>query len=181
MRKVTEGLTLVELVVTMAVMAILAAVAFPGMSDYYDKQRLISQTRAIIDLAQLARSEAIKHSAAGAADAKSVAMTISPTSPWFIGLSNGSAACSGTSCVINQGGASVSHTVSADDCTGCTMTAPTGQTVIVFDLRGLASGAAARTVTLRSPKGRSLTLSISRLGRISVCSPGGSVTGYVTC
>ena len=116
MRRILRGLTLIELVVTVAVLSVLAAVALPGMSDYTDKQRLVSQMRAVADLAQLARSEAIKHSAAGDAATKTVAMTISPGSNWFVGLANGTAACSGTGCVINQSGNSVAHTVSGTEC-----------------------------------------------------------------
>ena len=56
----SRGFTLIELVVTVAVVAILAAVAFPGMGDFIDRQRLVGQTLAIADLAQTARSEAIK-------------------------------------------------------------------------------------------------------------------------
>jgi type IV fimbrial biogenesis protein FimT len=177
----SRGLTLVELVVTLAVVGILAAVALPGMSDYFDRQRLVSQMREIADVAQLARSEAIKRSASGPSDLKTVAMTISPGSPWFIGLSNGTAACSGSGCVINEGGTAVSHTVTANQCSGCTMEAPAAQAVVVFDLRGLVTGGTEQAITLQSPKGKQLSLTINRLGRISLCTPGGSLTGYPTC
>ena len=181
MNKVHRGFTLIELMVTIAVLGILAALAFPNMQEYLDKQRLISQVRAISNLAHLARSEAIKHSAAGTSNLKTVSMTVSPTSPWYVGLSNGSTACSGSTCVINEAGVNVSHTVSATECSGCTMTSPSAQLVITFDLRGVATGGADQSITLQSPGGRQLTLSVGRLGRISLCTPAGSVTGYATC
>lgn len=179
MSKHSRGFTVIELMVTVAVLGVLAAVALPNMRDYLDKQRLVSQVRAISNLAQFARSEAIKHS--GLLNLKTVSMTVSPTAPWFVGLANGSAACAGATCVINDAGGPVSHTVSATECPGCTMSSPLAQAVIVFDLRGLVTGGADQSITLVSPLGRQLSLSISRLGRISLCTPGGSVSGYPTC
>ena len=181
MQKRQTGFTLIEFMVTIAVLGILASVAFPNMRDYLDRQRLVSQVRAISNLAQLARSEAIKHSAAGASSLKTVSLTVSPTSPWYVGLSNGSTACSGSTCVINDAGISVSHTVSATECLGCTMTSPVAQAVITFDLRGLAFGSTDQFISLQSPLGKQLSLSIGRLGRVSLCTPAGSLSGYTTC
>jgi len=177
------GFTLIELMVTVAVLGVLMAVAVPNMRDFLDRQRLVSQVREIANLAQLARSEAISHSASGAAELKSVSMTVSPGNSWFVGLSNtGTTACSGATCKINQAGASVSHTVTGTQCTTCTMVSPTstdGTKVVVFDLRGLVSGTD-RTITLQSQLGRQLSVSISRLGRISMCTPN-SLSGYPAC
>ena len=182
MNRRSLGLTLIEMVVTVAVMGVLAAAAFPGMSEFIDRQRLVSQTRAIAELAQTARSEATKRSASGASDLKSIAMTVNPGSSWSVGLANGTAACTGSTCVINQGGTAVPYAVTADQCSGCSMASPASQAVMVFDLRGLVSGAGAETaITLTSPRSKQLSVRISRLGRISLCSPGSTVTGYPAC
>ncbi|MDP1650285.1 MAG: prepilin-type N-terminal cleavage/methylation domain-containing protein [Rubrivivax sp.] len=182
MNRFSRGLTLIELVVTVAVLVVLGAAAFPDMGEFIDRHRLVSQTHAIAELAQTARSEATKRSAGGASELKSIAMTINPGSPWSIGLANGTAACSGSSCVINQGGTNVPYAVTATQCSGCAMASPASQSVMVFDLRGLVTGAVAETaITLTSPRSKQLSVRISRLGRISVCSPGGSVTGYPSC
>lgn len=179
-KRIVKGFTVIELMVTVAVLGVLAAVAFPNMRDYLDRQRLISQVRAISDLAQVARSEAIKRSAAsGGAAVNTIAMTVSPVSPWYVGLATGSAACSGVACVIS--GSTDQRLVTATECSGCTMSSPGAQAVIVFDLRGLVTGGADQAITLASPMGKQLSLSVSRLGRISLCTPGGSVNGYPSC
>lgn len=185
MKNRAKGFTVVELMVTVAVLGVLAAVAFPSMTTYLDKQRLVSQMRAIANLAQLARSEAIKHSASGAANLKTVSMTVSSGSGWFVGLADGNAACSGVTCVINESGSSVSHVVSATECTGCAMTVSPGASpvVITYDLRGLVTAGADQTITLTSPLGKQLNLTVGKLGRITLCSPAGatSVTGIIAC
>lgn len=180
-----RGFTMIELLATVAVLGVLMALAAPNMRDFLDRQRLVGQVREIANLAQLARSEAISHSASGAAEVKSIAMTVSPGTSWFVGLANGTAACSNSgtpACTINQGGANVAHTVTGSQCSTCTMVSPTtaqGAKVVVFDLRGLVSGTD-RTITLQSPMGRQLSVSISRLGRISTCTPN-SLSGYPAC
>ena len=199
----SRGFTLIELVVVVAVLGVLAAVAFPGMRNYMDKQRLVSQVRAIAELAQVARAEAIKHSSGDAL--RTVSMTVSPAGSWFVGLSNGAAACTTpATCKSNEGGALVTKFASkiaiaatgaspyiaagtappipAGPCPTCTFTSPGGQQVVTFDMRGLvATGGADLQITMQSPLGKQLGLSVSRLGRISLCTPGGSVGGYPTC
>ena len=185
MTRHTRGFTLVELVTVVAVMGVLAAIAFPGMRNYMDKQRLVSQVRAISELAQLARGEAIKHSSSAALNiSKTVSMTINPGTPWSVGLSNGTAACSTiANCVINQAGTDVGYRLTATECSTCTMSSPAAQAVITFDTRGLVmtTGAADELVTLNSPLGKNLSLSVNRLGRISLCTTGNSVGGYPAC
>lgn len=59
-RSTQQGFTLVELVVTVALVAILATLAFPDYSEFVRQWRRDSATRALTTSLQLARSEAIK-------------------------------------------------------------------------------------------------------------------------
>jgi type IV fimbrial biogenesis protein FimT len=188
-----RGFTIVELMITVAVLAILLAFAVPSMTDFYDRKRLISQTEAISNLIQLARSEAIKHSAD--TDPKTITLTVKPAAPWFVGLSNtGTTACdnAGTPCTINQAGTEITRVVTATECTGCTMTiaedtaagtAVTTPVAMVFDLRGMVTSATTHDYffTLHSPKGKQLSMFVSKIGRLSICSPAGTVANYPTC
>ena len=181
-----RGFTLIELVTVLAVMGVLAAVAFPGMRAYLDKQRLVSQVRAIAEMAQLARGEAIKHS--GATTDRRISMNVSAPTPttWYVGLVNGDAACTTqATCLITQAGSNVnqSYFVSATACPNCTMTSHSTAARILFDMRGIATttGDADQLITLQSPMNKQLAVSVSRLGRISICTPSGSLGGYPTC
>jgi Tfp pilus assembly protein FimT len=172
--------------VTVAVLSILATVAFPSFTDFIDRRRLANQTEAIIDFIQMARSEAVRHS--GVAGTRSIAMTVTPNgSAWSLGLANGEAACggSGPACAINQGGTAVPAVLTASECGSCTITAPTAQQVIVFSFRGLVESNAGagndRTIDVASPKGYKTRITISKIGRVSTCSVSGVVGGYAAC
>lgn len=188
MRRI-QGVTLIEMVVTLSVLGILAALAAPMMGDFVDKHRLVRQLRAVSDLAELARSEAMKRSGPSGAgpELKAVTMTINPGTGanWFVGLSHGPDGCaaSSASCVLNQAGTNVPQRVTGADGGSITMTQPSGAAVLLrFDFRGLVTGtASATTVTLQSPRGKRLQLQISPIGMLTVCSPGGEVSGYTPC
>lgn len=190
-RKPHRGFTIVELMITVAVLGILLAAAVPSMIDFYDRKRLISQTEAISNLLQFARSESIKHPSS--ATASLVSATIKPAAPWFVGLANGTSACTNTStCVTTEGSASVTRYLAATECTGCTLsihediptgTAVTTPVVMTFDLRGTVTTATTHDYffTLTSPRGKQLSMSVSKIGRISICSPAGTVASYPSC
>ena len=59
-RKANKGLTLAELVITMAVAAILFAVAIPSFTTMIQNNRITTQTNDIIAAISFARSEAVK-------------------------------------------------------------------------------------------------------------------------
>lgn len=179
-RKNGAGFTLIELMVSITVLAILSAIAAPSMLEFFDSKRLINQIEGIADLLQLAKSESMRRSSGSSTGVVSV--TLSPGTSWYVGLSNNSVGCSPQSaCTINQAGNSVTKVWNNADCTGCSMTAPASQQVIVFSLRGVVTGGTNQPITIQSPRGKQLRASISSLGRISVCSPSASVSGYPSC
>ncbi len=59
MRKKENGFTLIELMVTIAVMAIIAMMAAPSMTSMIRKNQLHSDAREVIELATMARSNAV--------------------------------------------------------------------------------------------------------------------------
>lgn len=57
------GLTLIELIVVLAVVAILVAFASPGLQSLLQNNQIVSQTNQLVSGLHLARSEAVKRNA----------------------------------------------------------------------------------------------------------------------
>jgi type IV fimbrial biogenesis protein FimT len=55
-----RGFTLVELLVTLAVLAVILTIAVPGFQDFVRRNRLASETNNLVSALAIARSEAIK-------------------------------------------------------------------------------------------------------------------------
>ncbi len=183
-RTTTRGLTLVELMVVIVVVAILATLAGPSFNELVERRRLANQTEAITDLLQLARSEAIKHS--NTALPRQVSVTINPGANWFVGASNGNTACTGLAganpCQLNEGGVPVTRHISNTECAGCTLAEPPAQDIITYSFRGMVeAGGGNRTIVVESPRGYRTQVSVSLIGRVAVCTTTPPVGSYPTC
>lgn len=60
MKQGSGGFTLLELMITIAIVAILITVVLPGFSEFFARNRLTAQTNDFITAISLARNEAIK-------------------------------------------------------------------------------------------------------------------------
>ncbi len=160
------GFTLVELMVTIAVLAIFAAVALPQFNTLIDKQRVVGGVDSVVDQLQLARSEAVKRSA-------NTVVTINDGTAGFVGTSSGAAACTNA--------ADCMRSVSAASCRTCTM-ASTSATSITYTRRGLPTPAATVTIVMQSGLGRQVQITVSPLGMVSTCTPAtAQLGGYPVC
>jgi type IV fimbrial biogenesis protein FimT len=174
-----RGVTVIELMIVVAVVAILASLAGPSFRSLLDRQRVRSAAANLNVDVQYARSEAVRNNAP-------VTVSFSASSsPWCYGIVGGSSACD-----CNTAGSCSLKTVRGDDFanvsitlaggTGFTISPRQGQ---ISAIAGGGSGAATTAVTFISTTTSSAQLQsrLNALGRVLQCAPGGSLPGYVTC
>lgn len=172
---VMRGFTLVELMIAVAVLAILMAIAAPSFNNFFDKYRVKRAADTFSSFLINSKSEAIKRN-------KSVRTVITGTgATWCAGMTeNATCNCSPVSdCQIDG----VDRVISSTAFKGVQLLGPaTAITPHVFEFktnRGTVAGN--NSVQLESAAGLKLNVVVSQFGRIRLCSPGGSISGYPSC
>jgi type IV fimbrial biogenesis protein FimT len=183
----SPGFTLMELMITVAVLAVLAALAAPSLSDFFDRNRLRGATDEVVSLISNARAEAVRNDLD-----VSIAMQGAGTA-WCVGANSavaptggapaaGAAACDctvTTQCLVSGGRAVVESTDFTNVSIGGLPAA------LVFDSTlGAVVPLGARTVTLTSPSGKyDLEVQINALGQAHACVPDGKpmMSGIAPC
>lgn len=163
MTRVASGFTLIELMVTIAVLAILLAIAVPSFNEASLNGKLNSMSSSFVASAQLARSEAIKRNAAVTLCASSNGTSCSGT--W----NDGWIVLAGGSPVLAQGPMT----------TGFSLTATGNATSLMFQPSGMGATSTTLTLCRKTPSIGSLqrTITISATGRPSIT----KVNGATTC
>lgn len=154
MRDILRGFTIIELLITMVILGVIAVLAIPAFGDQLARRRLEGVATDLSTDLQFARSQAV--SSGGDVRLRST---------------------STTTYVIDNGAGTVTYkTVTLP--AGITMT--NGVTVSFDATRGAA--AAAQSFALASAQtSAAMQVDVNAMGRASVCSPSGSLRGYVTC
>ncbi len=153
------GFTLVEMLITVVVLAVLVALAVPNMQDALRKRRVIAAAEAVYGQIQFARSEAIKRS-------QDISAVITTASPWSVAVAGNA-------------------TVTAGNYPDVTIAAAPATTVTFDGVRGLRSApaiAGAETVTL-TLGAYQLAIEVGAVGRVKLCTPAGAtaVGRYPAC
>lgn len=183
------GFTLVELMITVAVLVVLVTLAVPSFVDFFDRYRLRGAGDAVVSLVSNARAEAIRNDLE-----VSIAMT-GGGEDWCIGgqaaalPSGGLPAAVATPCVCNP--ADATKCLVAGQRFAVEVGAHPGVSVgalpaaFTFDSTlGAIVPLGARQVTLTSPSGKyDLAVQVNTLGQARICTPAGkpSMSGIAPC
>ncbi len=177
-----HGFTLIEAMVTIAIVSIIAAVATPAYQGFIESRRLVGATELISSQVNLAKSEALKQS-------KPIFLGLSSGAGWSIGFGD-TANCDGTNsaqCIVST---SVNGANNQQITYFITPNYPGisigAASQVRFDpVRGLATNAAgvptAASISISSPSGASTQVNVSILGRVSSCAVGNKAGGLATC
>lgn len=171
-RRLPLGFTLIELMVVVAIAAILAALALPSFTETVDKYRLRGAADNLYGDLQFSRMEAVRKN-------QSVILNFSTGGSWCYGMKLGS------NCDCTKSSSEADYCslklVRYLENTGITLTSQTFLSSPSFDpLQGLSSQAG--DIVLVSSRGRQTQVSLTRLGMASVCTPAGANSaGYSSC
>lgn len=177
-RPISLGFTLIELMVTVAIIAIIALVAIPSMTAMIETRRMQSATEFVYARVASARVEAIKQS-------KTVYVTFATgnSGNWSIGMSDKTSCQPSTApadCTVttkvNGTDTDLSYVFTGADHTRVNMTSaafgsPSSAQVSFSAGRGTSNGG---SVTLTSTDGLQTQIQVNGLGRVIICSPTGS-------
>ena len=156
MTRQANGFTLVELMITVVVLAVLALVAIPTFQEVLAKRRLEGVANELSADLQYARTQAV-------ADNTTVTLTTTSTTSYTI--------------TGNQ----TYKTVTLGQ--GSTVT--NGVTIAFLPLRGCTNATcSAPDVSIdiaNSGTTSTLQVRVNNMGRVQLCTPGGSFGGYSTC
>jgi type IV fimbrial biogenesis protein FimT len=173
-----QGFTLIELMIVVAIVAVLLSIAVPSFNDFFEKNRLKRASEAVYGLVASAKAE----SAIRDADMQ---VTIN-AGTWCVGYAN-AANCNCTlsnpsatgACSVSVAGTDVLKVVDGSDFPDVTLATNYGASVAFNRLRGTAPGG-----TLNFVSGNwELDLVISNEGRLRLCVPAGATAtmGYPSC
>ncbi len=176
MKRPNFGFSLVELLVTISVIAILSVAAVPAFQSMIESRRLIAATEGVYAHLQFARSEAVKFGLPA-----NLNISVKTGTPWCLGISNTTASCNCNTqgaCVYGPA-AVMERNLIGSAFTNVTLT--TNQANVQVDgIRG-GFGGTSGTITLTSaPSSLTTQIVFSRLGRVKICSASG-VGGYPSC
>ena len=163
-----RGLTLLEVLVTITILALLLAIALPSMQDMLTRNRLKSAAQAIAEDLQWTRSEAIKRN-------RTLRLSLD-LEHWCYGVQTWDHPCDCRLPPETASGCPLKR-VSGEDFPGIRLDA-TFKATRFEPRRATADNG---SLTLTASQGMALRVVLSRLGRVRLCAPAKDVPGYEPC
>ena len=188
----SRGVTLIELMVTIAVLAILAMLAAPSFADFFQRYRLRGAAEEVTSLVANARAEALMRN-------RNVGVVFSGTGEnWCVGAVSTPDPAGGTlvpnaadcDCTTDPASSTCKlgervTLVKGSEHDGVAVSSAASPATITFDrLTGAVAPLTGTTATMQSPNDKySLQVQVTALGRALLCVPDGSpaMAGFKTC
>jgi type IV fimbrial biogenesis protein FimT len=165
MMKPRRGLTLLEMVIALAMLAIVASIAVPSFGSAADRARLRHAAETLAaDLAE-ARYESVRRGLP-------LYLDVQPGPGWCWAVTS----APGCRCGVPQ--ACQLKSVSEKETPGVQLI---DAHAISFDPSGTMQSTTISDALLQSRRGERLRVSVSALGRASICAPEAAVPGYPAC
>ncbi len=169
-----QGFTLIEMMIVIAIIAIVLSLAVPSFNEFFEKNRLKRAAEEVYSLVTKARAEGVIRSAD-----MSVAVN---TGSWCVGYA-AAAGCNCTaadSCVVPIAGTDVLQVVDGGDFSGVTIAETFAGVGTTFD--NVEGSAGTGRVSL-SAADWDLDVIVSGMGRVIICAPASSQStmGYSAC
>ena len=176
----TQGFGMIEMMVTVAILAIIAAMAAPNLTDFISRQRVVSPAEDIRGLLQQARTEAMKQST------NITVSVIGSGTSWKLGLSDAGNCTTAATCQIvdsSTAGATNRITRMLDGANYKDASVTTTTANFTYGQNGLLTPTLAANNDIQiSHGGWGLTVRISTIGRVSICHQSGKNPGaYKPC
>ncbi|MEO8155445.1 MAG: GspH/FimT family pseudopilin [Rhizobacter sp.] len=176
-RPFASGFTLIEMVVTVAVVGIVMTTATPSLASLIDTRRIDGAATQVASDLQFARAEAVSRNQPVRISFQSDATTGGSCYVIHTGSAD-QCRCSASGPAHCEGSALQIKTVALDATQRVSVQANVGS--LVFDpLHGTASPTATLRVT--GPQGRAVHQVVNLMGRVRSCSPQAAVSGYRAC
>jgi len=172
-----QGFTLIEMMIVIAIIAIVLSLAVPSFNEFFEKNRLKRAAEEVYSLVTKARAEGVIRSTD-----MSVAVN---TGSWCVGYA-ATAGCNCTvadSCVVPVAGTDVLQVVDGSDFSGVTIAETFTGVGTTFDsVDGTINSIFGGRVSL-SAGDWDLDVIVSRMGRVIICAPASSQSsmGYSAC
>jgi type IV fimbrial biogenesis protein FimT len=181
-RNQSGGFTLVELMVTIAVLAILVSLALPSFRDFAERSSLRGVADNVVQLIGTARTEAIKRDALVRVDFRQVGTGFCLGAATVSTVTAAGCNCSSATCAIAD------YPSNANELESIALVGTPAfgsDTAFVVDPKTgmLADVTDVGSIELSSPGGYGVKVAVNAMGRSSLCTPGGkkSLSGVDPC
>ncbi|MFT5657696.1 MAG: type IV fimbrial biogenesis protein FimT [Gammaproteobacteria bacterium] len=168
--KKSSGFTLLELIITVGIIGVVTAIAFPAMGVYIQNNRLTTQINALVSHLAYARNEAVSRSIQTVLCASPDSLTCAGTA-WANGwIVFGDADASGQI----DGTEAIQHVQPALTGTGITLTTTIAGGQVIYDNRGFAATLPGTFSLCDNRRGVDASGAVDHIGAIEI-----SITGRV--